>query len=117
MKPDGTMARMPELERFSIEHGIKLITVEQLIAYRRRNEKLIAKRVEATIPIGDQEPRIWKLYAYADILRHENPPPLVLGAVASAKPILLPPHPDCPTATPFATLRAASAAHLPPPPH
>src|SRR5467141_5097888 len=52
MKADGTMSRMPELERFADEHSIKLITVEQLIAYRRRNEKLVVKRVEATIPIG-----------------------------------------------------------------
>src|SRR4030081_314327 len=60
MKSDGTMARMPELERFAAEHSIKLITVEQLIAYRRRNEKLIARRVEATIPIGEEEARMWK---------------------------------------------------------
>src|ERR1700682_4591574 len=72
MKPDGTMARMPELEHFAGEHGIKLITVEQLIAYRRRNEKLVARRVEATIPIGDSQPRMWKLFAYEDILRHEK---------------------------------------------
>ena len=46
MKSDGAMARMPELERFAAEHELKLITVKQIIAYRRRNEKLIARRVE-----------------------------------------------------------------------
>src|ERR1700675_3042853 len=66
MKPDGTMARTPELERFATEHHIKLITVEQLIAYRRGNEKLVAKRVESAIPIGDKDPLMWKLYAYED---------------------------------------------------
>src|SRR5258708_12636137 len=112
MRPDGTMARMPELERFSIDHGIKLITVEQLIAYRRRNEKLIAKRVEATIPIGDQEPRIWKLYAYEDILRHENHLALVLGDVDSAKPVLLRAHSECLTGDIFGSLRCDCGAQL-----
>ena len=45
MKGDGTMARMADIEAFANEHAIKVITVEQLIAYRRRNEKLVAKRV------------------------------------------------------------------------
>ena len=61
MKPDGTMARLPDIERFADEHGIKVITVEQLISYRRRNEKLVARRVEAVIPIGRPE-RERKLY-------------------------------------------------------
>src|SRR5947208_15236092 len=77
MKADGTMARMPDLERFAAEHDIKLITVEQLIAFRRRNEKLVTRRVEATIPIGGSEPQPWKLYAYEDVLRHQNHRPLV----------------------------------------
>src|ERR1700719_2656727 len=72
MKNDGTMSRMPDLEQFASEHDIKVITVEQMIAYRRRNEKLVARRVEAVIPIGGKEPREWRLFAYEDVLRHEN---------------------------------------------
>src|SRR5260221_7374146 len=72
MKSDGTMARMPDLELFAAEHHIKLVTVEQPISYRRRNQKLVARRVEATIPIGGAKPQSWKLYAYEDVLRHEN---------------------------------------------
>src|SRR6185312_5982271 len=89
MKADGTMARMPDLERFASEHQIKLITVEQLIAYRRRNEKLVTRRVEATIPIGTDEPRQWKLFAYEDMLRHENHLALVLGTIDPEQPVLL----------------------------
>src|SRR6267378_3801452 len=55
MKRDGTMSRMPDLELFAREHDIKVITVEQMISYRRRNEKLVARRVEAVIPIGGIE--------------------------------------------------------------
>src|ERR1700704_6522717 len=72
MKSDGTMSRMPDLDAFARDHSIKVITVEQMIAYRRRNEKLVARRVEAVIPIGADAPRQWKLYAYEDVLRHEN---------------------------------------------
>jgi 3,4-dihydroxy 2-butanone 4-phosphate synthase/GTP cyclohydrolase II len=79
MKSDGTMSRMADLDSFASEHDIKVITVEQMIAYRRRNEKLVARRVEAVIPIGDIEAREWKLYAYEDVLRHENHLALVLG--------------------------------------
>src|SRR6059058_1870816 len=81
MKGDGTMARMKDIEAFANEHAIKVITVEQLIAYRRRNEKLVAKRVEAVIPIGQEDPRNWKLYAYEDLLRHENHLAIVLGEI------------------------------------
>src|SRR5437660_8157919 len=45
MRSDGTMSRMPDLQRFAGEHKIKIITVAQLIAHRRRNEKLVARRV------------------------------------------------------------------------
>src|SRR5215472_13910911 len=47
MKSDGTMARMPDIEVFAREHDLKILTVEQLIAYRRRNERLVAKRAVA----------------------------------------------------------------------
>ena len=112
MKPDGTMARMPDLEAFADEHGIKLITVEQLIAYRRRNEKLVVRRVEATIPIGDPEPLAWKLYAYEDVLRHENHLALVLGQIDAARPVLLRAHSECLTGDIFGSLRCDCGAQL-----
>ena len=111
MKADGTMARMPDIERFGEEHGIKVITVEQLIAYRRRNEKLVAKRVEAVIPIGNPE-RMWKLYAYEDVLRHENHLALVLGEIDKTKPVLLRAHSECLTGDIFGSLRCDCGAQL-----
>jgi len=112
MKPDGTMARMPDLEQFSQEHGIKLITVEQLIAHRRHTEKLVARRVEATIPIGEREPRLWKLFAYEDVLRHENHLALVLGDINPEKPALLRAHSECLTGDIFGSLRCDCGAQL-----
>ena len=112
MKTDGTMARMPDLERFAGEHNIKIITVEQLIAYRRRNEKLVTRRVEATIPIGGSKPQSWKLYAYEDVLRHENHLALVLGEIDPDVPVLLRAHSECLTGDIFGSLRCDCGAQL-----
>src|SRR5437016_12676139 len=111
MKPDGTMARMQDIEAFARQHDIKVITVEQLIAYRRRNEKLVARRVEAAIPIGDPE-KLWRLYAYEDVLRHENHLAIVLGEVDPTKPILLRAHSECLTGDIFGSLRCDCGAQL-----
>jgi 3,4-dihydroxy 2-butanone 4-phosphate synthase/GTP cyclohydrolase II len=111
MKPDGTMARMPDLETFANQHQIKLITVEQLIAYRRRNEKLVARRVEAQIPIGEPE-RLWRLYAYEDMLRHEYHLAIVLGDIEPGQPTLLRAHSECLTGDIFGSLRCDCGAQL-----
>jgi 3,4-dihydroxy 2-butanone 4-phosphate synthase/GTP cyclohydrolase II len=50
VKEDGTMARLGELERFAAEHGLKVISIADLIAYRRRSEKLVHRITEARIP-------------------------------------------------------------------
>jgi 3,4-dihydroxy 2-butanone 4-phosphate synthase/GTP cyclohydrolase II len=112
MKPDGTMSRMPDLDSFAREHDIKVITVEQMIAYRRRNEKLVARRVEAVIPIGGAEPREWRLFAYEDVLRHENHLALVLGKIDPEKPVLLRAHSECLTGDIFGSLRCDCGAQL-----
>jgi len=112
MKTDGTMSRMADLDSFAREHDIKVIAVEQMIAYRRRNEKLVARRVEAVIPIGDKDPREWKLYAYEDVLRHENHLALVLGQVDPQKPVLLRAHSECLTGDIFGSLRCDCGAQL-----
>jgi 3,4-dihydroxy 2-butanone 4-phosphate synthase/GTP cyclohydrolase II len=111
MKSDGTMARMPDIELFAAEHGIKIITVEQLISFRRRNEKLVVQRVEASIPIGDP-PRSWRLFAYEDVLRQENHLALVLGEIDPDRPVLLRAHSECLTGDIFGSLRCDCGAQL-----
>jgi 3,4-dihydroxy 2-butanone 4-phosphate synthase/GTP cyclohydrolase II len=111
MKPDGTMARMPDIEVFATEHEIKILTVEQLIAYRRRNEKLVARRVEAVIPIGEPE-KLWRLYVYEDILRKENHLAIVLGQIDQAQPTLLRAHSECLTGDIFGSLRCDCGPQL-----
>ena len=111
MKPDGTMARMPDIEEFSRQHDIKILTVEQLIAYRRRNERLVARRVEAVIPIGEPE-KLWRLYVYEDILRKENHLAIVLGQIDKEQPTLLRAHSECLTGDIFGSLRCDCGAQL-----
>jgi 3,4-dihydroxy 2-butanone 4-phosphate synthase / GTP cyclohydrolase II len=111
MKPDGTMARMPDIEVFAKQHDLKILTVEQLIAYRRRNEKLVAKRVEAVIPIGEPE-QLWRLYVYEDVLRKENHLAIVLGELDKEQPILLRAHSECLTGDIFGSLRCDCGAQL-----
>jgi 3,4-dihydroxy 2-butanone 4-phosphate synthase / GTP cyclohydrolase II len=111
MKPDGTMARMPDIEGFASEHGLRIITVAQLISYRRRNEKLVARRVEAVIPLGEPE-QSWRLFAYEDLLRHENHLALVLGEIDPKQPVLLRAHSECLTGDIFGSLRCDCGAQL-----
>ena len=111
MKPDGTMARMKDIEEFAAEHGIKILTVEQLIAYRRRNEKLVQKRVEAVIPIGEPE-KLWRLYVYEDVVRKENHLAIVLGEIKQEQPTLLRAHSECLTGDIFGSLRCDCGAQL-----
>jgi len=111
MKPDGTMARLPDIEAFADKHHIKVVTVEQLIAYRRRNEKLVARRVEAQIPIGEPE-QLWRLYVYEDVLRKENHLAIVLGEIDEGQPTLLRAHSECLTGDIFGSLRCDCGAQL-----
>jgi len=50
MNDDGTMARVPQLMEFVKKHGLKLVTIADLIKYRRNNEKLIRRAAEAKLP-------------------------------------------------------------------
>src|SRR6202023_1184171 len=50
MNPDGTMARVPDLERYCAEHGLKMVAISDLIAYRRRHERFVERVAETTMP-------------------------------------------------------------------
>jgi 3,4-dihydroxy 2-butanone 4-phosphate synthase / GTP cyclohydrolase II len=102
MKPDGTMARMPDLELFSREHGIKIIAIKDLITYRRRNERLVERRVVSEIPI---EGRVWRAHAYEDLTTHEVHLAMVLGEIRPDRPTLIRAHSRCLTGDVFGSQR------------
>lgn len=110
MNDDGTMARMPDLERFSAEHKIKIVTIKDLIAYRRRNERLVESRVVTpNIPVGDA---VWTAHAYEDLITHDIHLAMVLGEVRPARPVLVRVHSCCLTGDVFGSLRCDCGPQL-----
>lgn len=102
MKPDGTMARVPELMEFVEEHNLKIITVADLIAYRMDNERLVKKVVEAHLPtkFGD-----FKIMAYESTVTHEHHIALVKGDNFEGEDVLVRVHSECFTGDVLHSLR------------
>jgi 3,4-dihydroxy 2-butanone 4-phosphate synthase/GTP cyclohydrolase II len=109
MNEDGTMARMPQLELLAATWGIKIITIKDLIAYRRRNEKLVERKVVGSVPLEDS---LWQVYVYEDLIKHENHLVLVLGDVSTDAPVLVRAHSECLTGDIFGSLRCDCGAQL-----
>jgi 3,4-dihydroxy 2-butanone 4-phosphate synthase / GTP cyclohydrolase II len=105
---DG-MARMPELEAFGKEHGLLLITIADLIRYRRQTEKLVRRVSEARIPTewGD-----FTCYAYDSILEGIEHVVFVRGAVAGQQDVLVRVHSECLTGDVFGSLRCDCGPQL-----
>jgi 3,4-dihydroxy 2-butanone 4-phosphate synthase/GTP cyclohydrolase II len=102
MKDDGTMARMPDLQKFSEKHGIGIVTIKGLIAYRRRWEKLVELRAEATLPT---EYGLFTIKGYEDSISGETHVALVMGEISPDQPVLLRAHSECLTGDAFHSLR------------
>jgi 3,4-dihydroxy 2-butanone 4-phosphate synthase/GTP cyclohydrolase II len=109
MNEDGRMARLPDLEQFSARHGIKIITINDLIAYRRRNERLVSSRVVTRVPIKGRD---WFVHAYEDILTQDVHLALVLGEIDSSQPVLLRAHSCCLTGDVFGSQRCDCGPQL-----
>jgi 3,4-dihydroxy 2-butanone 4-phosphate synthase/GTP cyclohydrolase II len=102
MKEDGTMARVPELIDFCAKHGLKLISIADLIEYRRRTEKLIKRVDAAKMPTryGD-----FMAVAYESILDHKGHLALVKGDLQSGEAPLVRVHSECLTGDVFGSMR------------
>jgi 3,4-dihydroxy 2-butanone 4-phosphate synthase/GTP cyclohydrolase II len=106
---DGTMARVPDLVDFCQEHGLLMITIADLIRYRRQNEKLIRRVSEARIPTdwGD-----FTCYVYESMLDNEQHIALVRGAVQGEEDVLVRVHSECLTGDVFGSLRCDCGVQL-----
>jgi 3,4-dihydroxy 2-butanone 4-phosphate synthase/GTP cyclohydrolase II len=102
MKADGTMARMPDLQVFSRKHGIGIVTIKDLIAYRRRWEKLVTLQAEAKLPT---EYGLFTIKGYEDSISGETHVAMVMGEIDSDEPVLLRAHSECLTGDAFHSLR------------
>jgi 3,4-dihydroxy 2-butanone 4-phosphate synthase/GTP cyclohydrolase II len=103
------MARVPELERFADKHGLLMISIADLVRYRRQNEKLVRRIAEARIPTkwGD-----FTCYAYESLLDGEQHVAMVRGAVAGEPDVLVRVHSECLTGDVFGSLRCDCGVQL-----
>lgn len=99
---DGTMARVPDLAEFCEEHGLLMISIAELIRYRRQTEKLVKRLSEARIPTewGD-----FDCYVYESVLDGEQHLAFVRGAVQGEEDVLVRVHSECLTGDVFGSLR------------
>lgn len=109
MSPDGTMARRPELEEFADKHDLKMITIEDLIRYRRRTEKLVHADGEAKLPTRFGE---FRAVAYTNELHDREHLALVKGQVRDREDVMVRVHSQCLTGDVFGSLRCDCQAQL-----
>jgi 3,4-dihydroxy 2-butanone 4-phosphate synthase/GTP cyclohydrolase II len=101
MNEDGTMARVPDLVEYCQAHGVKMITVEDLIAYRRRTEKLVERTVSVRLPT---EYGAFTAVAFRELLTGKPHLVLVKGDVDGAENVLVRVHSECLTGDVFHSL-------------
>ncbi len=102
MNDDGSMARLPQLEVMAEKHGIKIVSVADLIAYRRRHEKLVHQIAEAKLPAKFGE---FTAIAYKSDIDHDEHLALVMGDISIKEPVLVRVHSECVTGDVFGSLR------------
>ena len=102
MNEDGTMARMPQLEVVAERFGLKIVSVADLINYRRRHDKLVHCVAEAKLPTKYGE---FTAVAYKSETDSDEHLALVMGDVSTAEPVLVRVHSECVTGDVFGSLR------------
>ena len=106
---DGTMARVPDLEKFATEHNLLFITIADLIRYRRRNEKLVEHFAEARIPTRHGE---FSAHAYRSVLDEIEHVAYVLGDISTVKDPLVRVHSECLTGDLLGSIRCDCGSQL-----
>ena len=110
MNDDGTMARMPDLEKFAKRHGLKIITIADLIAYRLRNDSLVRRIAETMLPTAIAGE--FRAIVYESDVDTNHHLALVKGEIDSNRPILVRVHSQCLTGDVFGSLRCDCGAQL-----
>ncbi len=102
MNDDGTVARLPELERFAKEHGLLVGTIADLIAYRRQHEKLVERMVEARLPTPQG---VFQAVGYRSLVDDRQHLALVMGELGDGEEVMVRVHSECLTGDTFSSLR------------
>ncbi|MBT3181315.1 MAG: bifunctional 3,4-dihydroxy-2-butanone-4-phosphate synthase/GTP cyclohydrolase II [Deltaproteobacteria bacterium] len=110
MNDDGTMSRMPALEEFSKKHDLTIVSIEDIVRYRMRNESLVHLDSEAKMPLhyGDD----FRIYTYRNDIDSHTHIALIKGDVSDGKPILVRVHSECLTGDVFGSTRCDCGLQL-----
>jgi 3,4-dihydroxy 2-butanone 4-phosphate synthase/GTP cyclohydrolase II len=109
MKEDGTMARRPDLEGMAARFDIKIISVADLIAYRRHHERLVERVAQASLPTKYGE---FIAVAYKSRIDPDEHVALVKGDISGEQPVLVRVHSECLTGEVFGSLRCDCGAQI-----
>ena len=106
---DGTMARLPQLRAFADEHGLPLISIAQLIEYRRHSEQTVRRVVQTRVPNEFGE---WQAFGYQNSVDGTEHLALVLGDLDDPADVLVRMHSECLTGDVFGSQRCDCGAQL-----
>ncbi|WP_214327627.1 bifunctional 3,4-dihydroxy-2-butanone-4-phosphate synthase/GTP cyclohydrolase II [Nonomuraea sediminis] len=106
---DGSMARLPQLRDFADEHGLALISIEQLVEHRRRTESMVTRVAETRVPNAHGQ---WRAYGFASALDGGEHIALVLGDIGDGEGVLVRAHSECLTGDVFGSLRCDCGVQL-----
>lgn len=109
MNDDGTMARMPQLKTFAREHGLKICTIADLVAYRLKHESLVRREAEIHLPTGYGDFRAIAFENDVDRMEHLA---LIKGEIQGDEPVLVRVHSECLTGDVFGSRRCDCADQL-----
>jgi 3,4-dihydroxy 2-butanone 4-phosphate synthase/GTP cyclohydrolase II len=103
------MARLPELEEFAASHGLPLVSIADLIRYRRQHEKLVRRVAEASLPT---EHGLFQAFVFESVLDAEQHLALVYGDIANTKDVLVRVHSECLTGDVMGSMRCDCGPQL-----
>jgi len=109
LNTDGTMARRPQLEAFAHEHGLKFITVAQLVRYRLAKERLVNRIAEAKLPTDHGD---FRVIAYRNLVDDREHVALVKGEIQGQEQVLVRMHSECLTGDVFGSQRCDCGEQL-----
>ncbi|HFQ81310.1 MAG TPA: bifunctional 3,4-dihydroxy-2-butanone-4-phosphate synthase/GTP cyclohydrolase II [Desulfobacterales bacterium] len=110
MKEDGTMARMPDLKKFAKQHGLKIVTIADLIAYRMKMDTLVHRAAEADLPT--KYGGMFRIIVYTNDVDDFEHVALVKGNITPDKEVLVRVHSECMTGDIFGSLRCDCGSQL-----
>lgn len=109
MNEDGTMARVPELRKIADEFGLKMITIEALIAYRYREDPQVEREVEIELPTAYGQ---FRAIGYSNKVDNDENVALVKGDISGDEPVLVRVHSECLTGDVFGSYRCDCGPQL-----